>query len=123
VEGTEGECYTPRSRGTVVAGLTIGLTLVMGFLTSIELHDIVISSRGTRWPTRRGASVICKLTTCRTHSFKKETTSFLFSFVEGGMIMRNKFGKPHAGDSDRRAFLQASVAVVTSAAIGGSATR
>ena len=34
--------------------------------------------------------------------------------------MRNKFGKPHAGDSDRRAFLQASVAVVTSAAIGGS---
>ena len=42
MEGTEGECDTPRSRGTVVAGLTIGLTLVMGFLTSIELHDIVI---------------------------------------------------------------------------------
>ena len=34
--------------------------------------------------------------------------------------MRNMFGKAKAGDSDRRAFLQTSVAVATSAAIGGS---
>ena len=34
--------------------------------------------------------------------------------------MGNKFGKAHAGDIDRRAFLQASVAVATIAAIGGS---
>src|SRR6516165_5319875 len=36
------------------------------------------------------------------------------------MIMRNMLGKAKAGDSDRRAFLQTSVAVATSAAIGGS---
>jgi carbonic anhydrase len=36
------------------------------------------------------------------------------------MIMYNKFGKAKAGDIDRRAFLQASVAVATIAAIGGS---
>src|SRR5580765_4903999 len=42
-----------------------------------------------------------------------------FSFGEGGMIMCNKFGKAKVGDSDRRAFLQASVAVATIAAIGG----
>jgi carbonic anhydrase len=36
------------------------------------------------------------------------------------MIMCNKFGKAKAGDIDRRAFLQASVAVATIAAIGGS---
>jgi carbonic anhydrase len=34
--------------------------------------------------------------------------------------MGNTFGKPQAGASERRAFLQASVAVVTSAAIGDS---
>jgi carbonic anhydrase len=34
--------------------------------------------------------------------------------------MGHKFGKAKAGDSDRRAFLQAAVAVATSAAIGGS---
>jgi carbonic anhydrase len=36
------------------------------------------------------------------------------------MIMGHTFGKTHAGDSDRRTFLQTSVAVATSAAIGGS---
>jgi carbonic anhydrase len=36
------------------------------------------------------------------------------------MIMCNKFGKTNAGGIDRRAFLQASVAVATIAAIGGS---
>jgi len=36
------------------------------------------------------------------------------------MIMGNKFGKTQADDSERRAFLQASVAVATIAAIGGS---
>ena len=34
--------------------------------------------------------------------------------------MGHKFGKAKAGDSDRRAFLQASVAVATSAAIGAA---
>jgi carbonic anhydrase len=36
------------------------------------------------------------------------------------MIMYNKFGKANTGDIDRRALLQASVAVTTIAAIGGS---
>ena len=38
---------------------------------------------------------------------------------KGAMIMGHTFGKTQAGDSDRRTFLQASVAVATSAAIGG----
>jgi carbonic anhydrase len=36
------------------------------------------------------------------------------------MLMWNKYGKAKAGDIDRRAFLQTSVAVTTIAAIGGS---
>jgi carbonic anhydrase len=43
-----------------------------------------------------------------------------FSFVEGGMLMGNKCGKTNAGNSERRAFLQAAVAVTTVAAIEGN---
>src|SRR5262245_56417464 len=43
-----------------------------------------------------------------------------FSCADGGMIMGNTFGQAKAGDSDRRAFLQAAVAVATIAAIGES---